>query len=330
MLLFLFFLFKSSLNAEEVTLHMGNMDLGSDGKRILLQKGIYRVFEIDGEDLSGNLKLNDTNVKLDKMTGKRSGNFVIVDVNRYNRRLINVGIRDNCYKIFFINHCLTLLAEKSILQLEECKINPYQCVDIKRIEDNPMKPRSDTVYNNHRAGNTVKDDVLREEFGNSREKINISNKSDSRDRITDKSIKPPIGRKRLNSSSKDIQQSDRSLEKEQGARVGNSEKAGRDDSFNHQDDMETSQSNRKDPHLSTDENSIFPKDYDLSLIQPSIDTSFHEVIAPFTDIVLNQKRYIPNCFYGYQGLSQFLNDPLPNLRKMRNKYCVDMIYDISH
>lgn len=71
------------------------------------------------------------------------------------------------------------------------------------------------------------------------------------------------------------------------------------------------------------------KGYDLSVVQKSLDDAFHDVIGAKTEIQMNQKRFIPGCYYGYQSMQEFLRDPLPNFRKMRRKYCYDLVVNIE-
>ncbi|ELQ74191.1 hypothetical protein THOM_2889 [Trachipleistophora hominis] len=69
--------------------------------------------------------------------------------------------------------------------------------------------------------------------------------------------------------------------------------------------------------------------YDLSRVQQSIDDGFHILTKTNPEMRFNIKRVIPACFNGYESMDEYLRDVLPNVTKMRKKYCYNEFYDIS-
>lgn len=68
-------------------------------------------------------------------------------------------------------------------------------------------------------------------------------------------------------------------------------------------------------------------DYDLKYVHEDLDNAHHFLAENDFDSVLIRKHFVPRCFYGYHSLKMYLNDPLPNLRKLKQKYC---IYNHQH
>ncbi|KAM0677817.1 hypothetical protein BDAP_001668 [Binucleata daphniae] len=64
-----------------------------------------------------------------------------------------------------------------------------------------------------------------------------------------------------------------------------------------------------------------PNDYDLKYNNKNLDDAHHYLANSDPDSILSRKHFAPDCFYGYNSLNLFLNDPLPNLRKLKQKYC---------
>lgn len=63
------------------------------------------------------------------------------------------------------------------------------------------------------------------------------------------------------------------------------------------------------------------KDYDLRYNNKNLDDAHHFLADSDPDAILSRKHYAPDCFYGYNSLNLFINDPLPHLRKLKQKYC---------
>lgn len=64
------------------------------------------------------------------------------------------------------------------------------------------------------------------------------------------------------------------------------------------------------------------KDYDLRYVHDDLDEAHHFLADEDSDEIISRKHYVPECFYGYDDINLFLNDPLPNLRKLKTKYCM--------
>lgn len=73
--------------------------------------------------------------------------------------------------------------------------------------------------------------------------------------------------------------------------------------------------------------SPFGEEYDLDKVQASLDEGQH-IVSKLTNFDLHPKRIIPECFYGYESMNDFLRDPLPNYRAIRKKYCYDIVEEI--
>ncbi|EJW04364.1 hypothetical protein EDEG_01391 [Edhazardia aedis USNM 41457] len=64
------------------------------------------------------------------------------------------------------------------------------------------------------------------------------------------------------------------------------------------------------------------KDYDMRYVHKEIDDAHHFLAENEPNAITSRKHYIPECFVGYNTIEMFLNDPLPNLRKLKHKYCI--------
>lgn len=64
------------------------------------------------------------------------------------------------------------------------------------------------------------------------------------------------------------------------------------------------------------------KDYDLRYSHDDLDEAHHYLAENDFDSVLLRKHLVTGCFYGYNSIRMFFDDPLPNLRKLKQKYCM--------
>ncbi|KRH92375.1 hypothetical protein M153_68050001027 [Pseudoloma neurophilia] len=327
----MFVLTDDSPNNLDVILSIGSIPLTSDGT-IFVKNGIFNTFTLNTLNtttLYGDILLNGKKLKL-------VGNEMKFDKNRHNHYNFIYGKRENCNKIFLDNICVTEINQE--IALKHCKITKSQCIHMTIVDELPDMITEKVIYNSdtrvdatHRAmdendqistlsGSTKMSKSGLSDPNNDKQFENMRNKSDQnglKHYSTEKNnpeSKYLVVRPSGNEQTK-------SFTNEENDRLENNQSL--------IDEQEEQNEPYRDPHAFSEENSVFGKEYDLSKIQPSIDEAFHEVIAKKTDIPLNQKRYIPSCFYGYQAMQQFLKDPLPNYRKMRRKYCYDTVYDIS-
>ncbi|KAM0688024.1 hypothetical protein COBT_000727 [Conglomerata obtusa] len=63
------------------------------------------------------------------------------------------------------------------------------------------------------------------------------------------------------------------------------------------------------------------KDYDLKYVNEKLDDAHHFLAEEDPDAIILRKHYAPECFFGYNSVGLFFNDPLPNLRKLKQRYC---------
>ncbi|KAM0672998.1 hypothetical protein GVAV_003199 [Gurleya vavrai] len=59
----------------------------------------------------------------------------------------------------------------------------------------------------------------------------------------------------------------------------------------------------------------------MRYVNEALDEAHHFLAQEDPEALLSRKHYAPDCFYGYNSINMFFNDPLPNLRKMKQKYC---------
>lgn len=64
------------------------------------------------------------------------------------------------------------------------------------------------------------------------------------------------------------------------------------------------------------------KDYDMRYVVNEIDEAQHELAEEDSSWIVTEKHFVPECFYGYGSIFKFLTDPLPNLTKLKQKYCM--------
>ncbi|KAK1347921.1 hypothetical protein CWI38_0709p0040 [Hamiltosporidium tvaerminnensis] len=63
------------------------------------------------------------------------------------------------------------------------------------------------------------------------------------------------------------------------------------------------------------------KKWDMDYVNKNLDDAHHLVAKTNPELDISTKRYYPECFYGYDNMTMFLNDVMPSLRKMKKKYC---------
>ncbi|EPR77776.1 hypothetical protein SLOPH_685 [Spraguea lophii 42_110] len=68
-----------------------------------------------------------------------------------------------------------------------------------------------------------------------------------------------------------------------------------------------------------------PSKYHFQEYYESVDDGMHFVAKNLDKVRLNIKRFVPLCFNGYRSITELVNDPYPNLRKMSKKYCIARI-----
>ncbi|TBU07532.1 hypothetical protein CWI38_2387p0010 [Hamiltosporidium tvaerminnensis] len=59
------------------------------------------------------------------------------------------------------------------------------------------------------------------------------------------------------------------------------------------------------------------KKWDMDYVNKNLDDAHHLVAKTNPELDISTKRYYPECFYGYDNMTMFLNDVMPSLRKMK-------------
>lgn len=80
----------------------------------------------------------------------------------------------------------------------------------------------------------------------------------------------------------------------------------------------------KKPTSRSSKTKLTNKEHDMARVNEKLDESHHFIAEKSPSNFSSEKFYVPTCFNGYLNMRDFLEDPLPNLRQMKKKYCLSI------